>query len=51
MEPAFIGTKTDRRKGEMNFKDGKVVGLATQWHDNGQKRFQINYKNGKEMGF
>ena len=31
--------------------DGKEDGLSTMWHENGQKKFEINFKNGKKDGF
>ena len=31
------------------FKDGKLNGLATFWHDNGQKRAEVTYKDGEEV--
>ena len=32
------------------FKDGKLDGLHTLWHENGQKRTEGTYKNGKKVG-
>ena len=29
-----------------HFKDGKQEGLATGWHENGQKAGEITYKDG-----
>ena len=34
-------------KGLTQFKDGKPDGLWTEWHENGKKRFQGKYKDGK----
>ena len=34
----------------MRFKDGKKAGLATFWHDNGQKKEESNWKDGKKDG-
>ena len=30
-----------------NFKDGKMHGLSTEWYENGRKKSEINYKDGK----
>ena len=30
-------------------KDGKMDGLATTWHKNGQKRWETTYKDGKQV--
>lgn len=32
------------------YKDGKENGMATAWHENGQKMSEINYINGNEDG-
>jgi hypothetical protein len=33
----------------IQLKDGKLDGLRTYWHKNGQKKFEENYKDGKPM--
>ena len=35
--------------GEGNYKDGKPDGLTIIWHDNGQKRAELNIKDGKQI--
>ncbi len=30
-----------------NYKDDKPDGISTIWYDNGQKRYEANYKDGK----
>ena len=30
-----------------NFKDGKLYGTKTNWHENGQIKSVSNYKDGK----
>ena len=30
-----------------NFKDGKLDGKKTTWHENGQIKSEANYKDGK----
>jgi len=34
---------------ESHYKDGKEVGLQTQWRKNGQKRFEATFKDGKKF--
>ena len=34
----------------MSLKDGKITGVLTTWSKDGQKEFEINYKNGKKHG-
>ena len=34
---------------EGNYKDGKPDGLTIIWHDNGQKRAELNIKDGKQI--
>ena len=31
------------------FKDGKADGLQAEWHENGQKKEESTYKDGKEL--
>jgi hypothetical protein len=35
---------------EITSKDGKLEGLWTSWHENGQKKMERTYKDGKEEG-
>ena len=35
-----------RKSEEGDYKDGKLIGLWTNWHNNGQKRKQTYYKDG-----
>ena len=37
-------------KGLTQFKDGKPEGLATRWHENGQKLVEGTFKDGKPDG-
>ena len=32
---------------EGNWKDGKLNGLVVEWHENGQKLMEANYKDGE----
>ena len=34
---------------QWTFKDGKAEGLATHWHENGQKEEEAMLKDGKEV--
>ena len=34
---------------EQTYKDGKQDGLATEWHENGQKREEETYKDGERV--
>ena len=34
----------------LQFKDGKMNGLSTQWHENGQKKGEATFKDGKIDG-
>ena len=36
--------------GLYRYKDGKLDGLMTQWHENGQKKEEETYKDGKKDG-
>jgi antitoxin component YwqK of YwqJK toxin-antitoxin module len=39
------------KKGEVNFKDGKIDGLGSQWYENGvKKQSEVNYKDGRLNG-
>ncbi len=42
--------ESGKKEVELNFKDGKVNGLATIWHENGQKKYEGNYQNNKAYG-
>ena len=35
---------------EESYKDDKLDGISTIWHQNGQKKSEINYKDGKREG-
>ncbi len=37
-------------RGLVQLKDGKMTGLMTAWHENGQKMHEGTYKDGKEDG-
>ncbi len=39
MDLGLSGIKTDR----------EIEGLVTEWYKNGQKKFERNYKDGKEV--
>jgi antitoxin component YwqK of YwqJK toxin-antitoxin module len=34
---------------EYHFKNGVKDGLTSHWHENGQKKSEAHYKNGKEV--
>ena len=34
---------------DANFMEGKLYGLATTWYENGQKRSEGNWKDGKVL--
>ena len=36
---------TGENKNEGIYKDGKLEGLFTQWYENGQKWFEVTYKD------
>ena len=39
------------KKGEINYKDGKIDGLGSQWYENGVKQqSEVNYKDGRLNG-
>ena len=39
------------KKGEVNYKDGQIVGLGSQWYENGVKKLsEVNYKDGRLNG-
>ncbi len=39
-----------KKKEEVNYKDGKLNGLATFWFENGQKKEEVNNKDDKIIG-
>ena len=41
---------TKELKSEWHYLDGKLNGLWTEWHKNGQKKEDGQYKDGKENG-
>jgi len=42
--------KNGQKKGERNWKDGKLNGLNTWWDENGQKDSESTFKDGKKDG-
>ncbi|MDD9888608.1 MAG: hypothetical protein OXU46_08345 [Candidatus Marinimicrobia bacterium] len=36
-----------KKKSEGNFKDDKEDGLWAGWHENGQKSYEVTYKDGE----
>ena len=34
---------------EVTSKSGKIDGLQTMWYENGQKKYEGTYKNGKRV--
>jgi len=34
---------------EYHFKNGKADGLRTSWYENGKKKSETHYKDGKEI--
>ena len=45
-----VGMKTEKRKYEENYEDGKQNGLFTNWYESGQKKSETNYIDGKANG-
>ena len=41
---------TGKKSEDFNFKNGKEVGLFTEWYENGQKKWEWTYKDGKQDG-
>jgi antitoxin component YwqK of YwqJK toxin-antitoxin module len=41
----------DNKEKEGHFIDGKKSGVWTWWYENGQKRFEENYKDGNLMDY
>ena len=39
--------KRGQKKSEGKFKDGKPDGLGVEWYENGKKRMETNWKEGK----
>ena len=38
------------KRAQETYKDGKLNGLLTLWHENGQKMMEKKFKDGKESG-
>jgi antitoxin component YwqK of YwqJK toxin-antitoxin module len=45
-----VHDKTNDNKEELNYKDGRLNGLATGWYKNGTKRYEGLYDNDKKTG-
>ena len=43
--------EADNGQRETTYKDGKKHGLSTSWYENGQKRFEKTYKDGKMISY
>ena len=41
---------TGKKSEDFNFKNGKEVGLFTEWYENGQKSSEQLFKDGNEVG-
>ena len=41
---------TGKKEEDLNYKDGKLVGLCYEWFENGQKRQEGTFKDGKKDG-
>ena len=39
-----------QKKTETHFKNGRMNGNSTEWHENGQKKLDVNYKDDKAEG-
>ncbi len=53
--PPFTGTayenfENGKKKSRVEFKDGKLDGKVTQWHDTGEKASIVHYSNGIKEG-
>ncbi len=48
MDYGLFGMKMERRNLKKLNKDGIQDGLQTSWYENGQKKFELTYKDGKE---
>jgi len=42
--------ENEQKKGEGNYKEGKLDGFVTLWYENGQKQREGNTKEGKHDG-
>jgi antitoxin component YwqK of YwqJK toxin-antitoxin module len=42
--------KSGRMRSKRTYKDGKLDGLRTRWHENGKQEDESNYKDGKQHG-
>ena len=47
---SFYYHRTNQKKSEANYKDGKKEGLTTTWHRNGEMSSQVHFKNNVENG-
>ena len=46
----FLLHENRQKRGEGNFKNGKIDGLCVAWYKNGQKEGETNHKDGKKIG-
>ena len=46
----FLLHENRQKRGEGNFKNGKIDGLCVAWYKNGQKAIEGNHKDGKKIG-
>ena len=46
----FLLHENRQKRGEGNFKNGKIDGLCVTWYKNGQKEGETNHKDGKTIG-
>ncbi len=47
---AFENFKNGKKKHRADFKDGKLDGKVTTWHETGEKSSVVNYKQGVRVG-
>lgn len=47
---AFENYKNGKKKSRAEFKNGKLNGKVTTWHETGEKSTLVNYKNGITVG-
>lgn len=47
---AFENYKNGKKKSRAEFKNGKLNGKVTTWHETGEKSTLVNYKNGISVG-
>ena len=43
----MIVYENGKKKSEGNFKDNKYDGFWAGWHENGQKSYEVTYKDGE----